>query len=317
MQRFAVSVLLLLPVAASAAPVVTASGSCPGATTIELRGIEADGKVALLSAAAEGTFAIPTGGCLGVTTHLDHPSIAYRGTHLADAAGSLDLSVSLPAGACGQLVQAIDLQTCELSNVSGLGLTPIDVDVHDLPGAPEGTLVRVEGLVVTAVSELGLHAQHVDDPDYGGVWVFTGPGWQPYWGDIAVGDRVVVQGEYRDYFGLREIDVLNSVAPSVSVVSSGPAPTPRLVTAADIAADGERYEATLVRLEGATVTVEADEYGEYWIEDASGTLEVDDLVWAPESPLTIGSALSFVQGPLHYSFEAYKIEPRSEADLGL
>ncbi len=67
---------------------------------------------------------------------------------------------------------------------------------------------------------------------------------------LAIGDEVMIAGEIGFYNGLTEI--INCSI--VTVQSSGNSVTPTVVTLADLNADGEGYEAQLVRVNGVTIT---------------------------------------------------------------
>jgi hypothetical protein len=101
------SLALLVPASAYAAPVLTVSGACPGPVTIEATGA---GSWALLSANAGGSNLVPGGPCAGEMTGLG-AGMAFRGIH------SSPLSPTLPGAACGAWLQALDVDTCEFSAV--------------------------------------------------------------------------------------------------------------------------------------------------------------------------------------------------------
>jgi hypothetical protein len=315
-MSFALFAAIVLPTMAYAGPIVDASGPCPGPAEIGFAGFSPGGNVAVITAASEGSFMVPVGPCAGTEVGLDAPS--YRGSWGADGLGRVMLTPTLSAGACGLLVQGLDLDTCQLSNIGEVGASPAAVDVHDVRGGavPEGTLVRLEGLVVTAVAWHGLYAQDPADPSFGGIWVFLAAGYEDAFGAFAPGDVITVVGDYTSYFDLDEINVIGSTAPAVEVTGSGPVPAPVVVSAGMLETDGDRYESTLVVVEDVQVDSLAGAYGEFVVSDDTGSVVVDDLFYAPE-PIAIGTPLAFVQGPLTYSFGTFKIEPRDAADVGL
>lgn len=125
---------------------------------------------------------------------------------------------------------------------------------------------------------------------------------------LSLGDRVQVEGQVSEYFGLTEI-----ADGQVTLLSAGnPVPAPTLLATGDVSQ--EQWESVLVRVEGVTVSTEPDSFGEWMVDDGSGDVVVDDLgsyTYAPQA----GDQLEFVQGPLNYSFGAFKIEPRDNQDL--
>jgi len=166
----------------------------------------------------------------------------------------------------------------------------------------EDQKVATEGIVVANFSD----------------WVFIQDG-TGAWSGIAlyqpdsspaVGDRVRVAGTLEEAFGLTRF----ASGSSVTVLSSGNSlPDPEILDTGDVAQ--EQWESVLVRVENATVTDENLDYGKWEIDDGSGSVVVDDL-GTYSYPPTNGDMLNFVQGPLHYSFGAFKIEPRDDSDIG-
>ncbi|MGB0685492.1 MAG: hypothetical protein ACPGQD_04825 [Planctomycetota bacterium] len=98
-------------------PTLAITGSCPGLTTIAVTGANAFTGIALAYGAA-GSFTIPGGSCPGSVLDISSPTLA--GIFGADASGSLSLSVTLPAGVCGLVVQAVDTFDCSVSNTETL-----------------------------------------------------------------------------------------------------------------------------------------------------------------------------------------------------
>ena len=111
---------------------------------------------------------------------------------------------------------------------------------------------------------------------------------------------------------------------TVTVLSSGNnEPAPALVSAGDLAQDGEEvesYEGVVVRLQN--VTVSAVNSYDWAITDASGgvTLIDDDIATMAAdnfmSALAEGQELEYIMGIFNYSFGTYKVQIRDLADLG-
>lgn len=99
-------------------PSLTISGSCPGPMRIEVSGMTPRGDYAILSSARTGATAMPAGPCAGGVTGLG--SLTLRALLTADASGNGVISPSIPAGACGNVVQVVDLSTCALTPVREL-----------------------------------------------------------------------------------------------------------------------------------------------------------------------------------------------------
>jgi choice-of-anchor B domain-containing protein len=98
-----------------ATPQLSISGDCPGPNAISLTGATPGGRVALLSARQPGSQVFPVGACAG--TELGLGGLRILAVRNADSQGELGINPSLPATFCGNSVQALDLQSCETSNV--------------------------------------------------------------------------------------------------------------------------------------------------------------------------------------------------------
>jgi cytosine/adenosine deaminase-related metal-dependent hydrolase len=192
-------------------------------------------------------------------------------------------------------------------------------DESDPAHPAEGSQVSVEGVVVTALTSSGFYAQDPNEADYGGCYIYLDA--TP---TVSEGDVVTVAGEYMEYYGLCEVAYAD-----VTVTGSADLPDPVVVSACDIAtggADGERYESMLVRVESVTVTSSnpdgSSDYGELEVE---GCLRVDDQIFdglaEPDetgwSYRDLGQVYTFIQGPLHYGYSNFKLEPRRAEDLEL
>lgn len=112
-------VLLLAPTAL-AAPDLYVNGACPGPANVEVHFATPGGRVAFVRGAGPGEFAIPSGVCAGAYVPLSSPTLVTFAT--ADAAGTVALSPTLGAPACGAWLTAIDLSTCTAS--AAIPVTP-------------------------------------------------------------------------------------------------------------------------------------------------------------------------------------------------
>jgi phosphatidylserine/phosphatidylglycerophosphate/cardiolipin synthase-like enzyme len=123
----------------------------------------------------------------------------------------------------------------------------------------------------------------------------------------AVGDEVTLTGTVAEFFDLTEIvDVTSFTVNS----SNNTLPNPILLSTGD--ASNEDYEGMLVKIENATCTNTDIGFGEWQVNDGSGALAIDDLIYlfSPDLDIDYG-----VTGILTYSFGAYKILPRSMDDV--
>jgi predicted extracellular nuclease len=167
----------------------------------------------------------------------------------------------------------------------------------------EDEVVTTEGLV-TAVFDSGYFIQDPEDSGWSGLWVYDSntPG---------LGDRLRLTGIIDEYYNLTELKELTDY----QVLSSGNAlPDPVLLSTAVVS--DEQWEGMLVRVEDVTVTNKDLDHGEWEVDDGSGGVVVDDMGGYTYSP-TKDDLLEFVQGPLNYSHDAFKIEPRDDDDIGV
>ncbi len=199
--------------------------------------------------------------------------------------------------------------------------TPIpisEVKQNDVNGVPlrNNQLVTVRG-IVTVAGQFGTPS-YVED-NSGGLAVYG----TDFSAAVAMGDEVVVTGLVQPFRGLTEIvnPILHTVA------STGNIMTPTLVTALQLANDGqngvEEFEGRLVRVDGASVTGSGlwAANTNYPLTDPTGSaqLRIDDatdLVNAPIPASTfdvVGVVGQFVSASPYIG--GYQLMPRSKADV--
>ena len=101
-----------------APPQLVVAGACPGGVSVSLTGATPEGQVAFGWGTGEGRFTLPAGLCFGAEIGLADPHRLIVLT--ADPSGAISRNETLGAGACGRLLQALDVATCTPSNVAGL-----------------------------------------------------------------------------------------------------------------------------------------------------------------------------------------------------
>ncbi len=123
------------------------------------------------------------------------------------------------------------------------------------------------------------------------------------------------QSEYTEFYEYSELTL--SKADNLTITGTAPVPAADVVDPADIATGGsksENYEGCLVEVQNVTVTKPVAMYGEFSV---TGDLVVDDLFFAPDpgpNP-AMGKMYSSITGQLAFSFDVFKLSPRSLADL--
>lgn len=96
-------------------PTLWASGICPGPMVFGLAGGTPGEQVGLVWSTDRGSFVVEQGSCVGLELGLDEPQPAN--VLPADADGEVYFPFASPLQACGLEIQAIDLTSCEPSNV--------------------------------------------------------------------------------------------------------------------------------------------------------------------------------------------------------
>ncbi len=130
---------------------------------------------------------------------------------------------------------------------------------------------------------------------------------------VSRGDEVRVSGTVQEYFDLTEITDLSEL----TVLSTGN-DLPEPLTVSTGQANDEQYESVLLSIEQAECVDEnpdaPDDFGEWLVDDGSGSLRVDDLMH-PFEPV-LGESYN-ITGVLNFSFGNFKLEPRDEDDISV
>ena len=164
--------------------------------------------------------------------------------------------------------------------------------------------VTTEG-IVTGRFQYGYFIEDPAGGAWNGLWVHDTAN------APARGDRVRVTGTVVEYYDLTELDALTDFQ---LLSSSNPLPGPAVLATGDVSQ--EAWESVLVRVEDVTVTNEDLGYGEWSVSDGSGDVVIDDKGSYAYSPVN-GDALAAITGPLDYSYGAFKMLPRDDADIAL
>ena len=165
-----------------------------------------------------------------------------------------------------------------------------------------GQLVTTTG-VVTGICSSGFFIQD-GTGQYNGIFVFTSSF------TVTRGDNVTVTGLVDEYYEYTEIKSLASV----TINSSGNAePAVSVVTSAGV--KSEPYESVLVQILNAKCTNINSGYGMWTVKDglnAGDTCKIHNLLYTMTPTLNIIYAIT---GPVYYSFNEFRVEPRSAADV--
>lgn len=168
----------------------------------------------------------------------------------------------------------------------------------------DGLLVTTTG-IVTAFED-GNSNMFIQDGTgaWNGINMYQSGGFTGY----ALGDELQVTAIVDEYNGLTELTNC-----AVTVQSTGN-PLPAFTTVTSVNMNQEMYESVLCEMVLVTVTNEDLGFGEWEVDDSSGPAVIDDVYSYTYTP-TLGELLDFVRGPVNYSFGAYKMEPRFDADI--
>jgi len=183
--------------------------------------------------------------------------------------------------------------------------TPIhDVQYTEDPSGDSpltGSQVTVEGVVTALTYDSSAWTIQDAEGAWNGIYVYT-TSFTP-----SVGQTVGVTGTVQEYYGLTEIYNLSDW----EVLGADDPPAPSSVDCAS--ANDEQWESVLITVSDVTVTDPDLGYGEFLVEDASGSLRVDDLSYS--TAVTLGQQFASITGYLHYSYDNHKLEPRSADDF--
>jgi uncharacterized protein len=161
----------------------------------------------------------------------------------------------------------------------------------------EGSKVLIQG-IVTAGFDKGKMNYYVQD-DTAGIIVRVGGL------DLKIGDKISAEGTVESYYGMQQI---SANAEDIKVIEEkAGVPAAKFVTSADF---GESIEGQFVKIASANVG-EANQYGEYAINDANGTIIVQP---AEKEMLEAGITYDVIYGVVEYSYGAYKLIPRNKYD---
>ena len=190
------------------------------------------------------------------------------------------------------------------------------VPIHDIQYTTDpsgdspyaGQTVITRGVVTAVDGTKSFFIQNGTGP-WNGVYVYLADYSMP--NDLTIGSYVEVKGYVKEYYGLTELSVDKDYGNYVSVLGTATVPDPVVLPTSEVSR--EQWEGVLVKVENVVVTKEANKYGEWYVDDGSGSLMVDDLIYGyyPSK----GQKLDYIIGVLYYSFGNFKLEPRNAGDI--
>jgi len=166
-------------------------------------------------------------------------------------------------------------------------------------------VVTVQG-VITSASDYSYFIQDGSGP-WNGVYVYDNTNLP------TVGDNVILQGEVIEYYDLTEI---TNITYFETVSSGNDLPAAVELMTGYIGTSGEPYEGCLVSITNAACTNTDLGFGDAYFDDGTGDCMIDDMLYTPDPAWVLGEYYS-VTGVLTYTYEEYKIEPSSAADVSI
>ncbi len=197
------------------------------------------------------------------------------------------------------------------------------VSVYDLQEgkiAP-GETVTLRNVVVTGTGLVGFWVQEEKGGAHSGLWIDAGFDWTKAFTGVVPGALVDVTGTFVEYdMDGAWPDTVSEIQPDadgVVVLGEGVEPAPMMIDYEALIepAQAEPWEGVVVGF-AKTVTVDNTDtgYGGWSVSDGKTTLEMQNSMYRPD-PLVLGDAFGGLAGVLQYSFGAFKLEPRSSADI--
>ena len=171
----------------------------------------------------------------------------------------------------------------------------------DGPSPMEGVEVITNG-IVTGVSD-NIYFLQDGIGAWNGIFVYD------YAHGVNEGDEINITANVEEYFEKTELtDVVE-----YSIISSGN-DLPEVVSLPTIDVNQEDYEGVLVHINNADCTDYNPTYGEWLVDDGSGAIMINDMIYAFEP--TIGEVYE-ITGLVDYAYGSYRIEPRYSSDINI
>ena len=183
--------------------------------------------------------------------------------------------------------------------------------VHDMRTdlVPELTPVQVQNLIVTGFYSNGVFVSSVPHGEYDSIWVYMGSGAPSY---PASGDVIAVEGVFKIYNGLYEID---TSAGSWIAQGTAALPAPIVVPASVLGdpATAAPYMCSLITIPDMLYSTSEAGYGEWYAETGAGEQVMFDNFWADFPVDDVlgeflpGACFLSATGCLNYSYGNYKM----------
>jgi len=182
------------------------------------------------------------------------------------------------------------------------------VSIYDIQYTPnsngsssyDGSQVYTGGIVTALRSDSTFYLSSGSGP-WSGIYVFSD------FFNLNVGDSVTLNAEVVEYFELTELKNITNL----QVISLGNSTNANSCNTAAVST--EEFEGCLVKVSDAICNNTNAGFGEWVINDGSGDINVDDLLYDYPNP-TMNSVYD-VTGIVDFSFSEFKLLPRSSSDV--
>lgn len=152
--------------------------------------------------------------------------------------------------------------------------------------------------IVSAIGAGGFFIQNGSGP-WTGIFVFSQQ-------ETNLGDEVVFTAGVVEYFNMTQLASVSGF----TTLSSGNDITVNNVSTGQV--NEEQYEGVLVRVSSATCTDANSGFGQFIVNDGSGLCLINPTIYEYDA---VFNEIYNITGPVFYSFDEFKIMPRSSADV--
>ena len=170
------------------------------------------------------------------------------------------------------------------------------------------------GIVTAKSPEFpNFYLQDESSSSYAGIYVHGYSATLP-----TLGQDITIMATVNEYYSLTQlID-----GSSFSVNSSGNSVEPTDISTGDLAGcqeEGESVESMLVRITDVIVETPSNEFGEWYVNDGSGSVMINDKIFDGEEWLDPSSSQEFasIVGVVDYAYSEFSILPRTMSDITL
>lgn len=182
------------------------------------------------------------------------------------------------------------------------GIETVSISAIQQGNVPEG-VIRLEDVIVTTGLTSDGDSFFIQDEgggEWSGIYVYNNTSYSP-----VVGDKITITASYSEFYD--DSQLMLNPQDELAVTGAG---QPVVTTITSPSGNWEPYEGCLVKFNDQGVTSEVNSYGE--AELAMG-IPMDDLFF--DFDADYGGHYDSITGVISYSFEQFKINPRTEADL--